>query len=83
MPGGVKFELNCRNNTNIQKQKIGREKYVHIFRVMIMSKLVQFSILWTKILLIYSRSAEMFWKYNEVETDVWVQMKSLELLILF
>lgn len=49
MPGGVKFVLNCRNNTNIQKQKIGRErKYVHILRVMIMSKLVQFSIL-TKI----------------------------------
>lgn len=50
---------------------------------MIMSKLVQFSILWTEIWLIYSRSAEMFWKNNEVETDFWVQMKSLELLILF
>lgn len=50
---------------------------------MIMSKLVQFSILLTKIWLIYSRSAEMFWKNNEVETDFWVQMKSLELLILF
>lgn len=50
MPGGVKFVLNCRNNTNIQKQKIGRErKYVYILRVMIMSKLVQFSILLTKI----------------------------------